>query len=85
MARLAHQIAMLSPQVTADVIEATEFPQLSRQYRVQAVPKTVINNRHEIVGAIPESYFLQELAKVVKKKDEASAETEQSQSTAPPS
>jgi predicted DsbA family dithiol-disulfide isomerase len=83
MARLAHQIAMLSPQVTADVIEATEFPQLSRQYRVQAVPKTVINNRHEIVGAIPESYFIQELAKVIKKKEEAAQEGQRAEASPP--
>jgi hypothetical protein len=54
-------MAMESPQVTADVVEANEFPLLSRQYAVQAVPKTVVNDRLELLGAMPEARFLQEV------------------------
>ena len=54
-------MAMESPQVTADVIEANEFPQLSARYAVQAVPKTVVNDRAEFLGAVPERRFLQEV------------------------
>jgi hypothetical protein len=54
-------MAMESPHVTADVIEANEFPQLSARYAVQAVPKTVVNDRAEFLGAVPESRFLQEV------------------------
>jgi len=56
--RLAHQFAMESDLITADCIEATEFPELVTEYRVQAVPKTVINREQTIDGALPESYFL---------------------------
>ena len=61
MARLAHQLPMESPQVTADVIEANEFQDLSARYAVQAVPKTVVNDRAEFLGAVPEGRFLREV------------------------
>jgi hypothetical protein len=54
-------MAMESAQVTADVIEANEFPELSRHYAVQAVPKTVVNDRVEFLGAMPEARFVQEI------------------------
>ena len=54
-------MAMESPHVTADVIEANEFQSLSARYAVQAVPKTVVNDRVEFLGAVPESRFLQEV------------------------
>jgi hypothetical protein len=47
--------------VTADVIEANEFQDLSARYAVQAVPKTVVNDRVEFLGAVPERRFLQEV------------------------
>lgn len=33
---------------------AAEYPDLVRQYRVTGVPKTVINDRAEILGAVSE-------------------------------
>jgi predicted DsbA family dithiol-disulfide isomerase len=47
-----------SEYVTADVIEATEFPDLASRYAVRGVPKIVINDSVEFVGALPESQFL---------------------------
>jgi len=44
--------------VRATAIEATEFPDLSRAYRVSAVPKIVINDRVQFEGALPEDQFL---------------------------
>ena len=55
---LAHRMAVESPLVTATCIEATEFMDLSRQYRVTGVPKTVVNGRIEILGALPEDQFV---------------------------
>ena len=57
--RLAHQFAMENPMVTADMIEATEFPELAQQYRVRGVPKTVVNETEFIEGAVPEGYLVQ--------------------------
>lgn len=56
--RLAQHMAVASERVTATAIEATEFPELSRAYRVMAVPKVVLNDRVEFEGALPEPQFL---------------------------
>lgn len=56
--RLAQHMAIASARVTAECIEATEFPELSQRYRVMAVPKIVINDKVEFEGAIPEKDFL---------------------------
>ena len=44
--------------VTADVIEANEFPDLSRRYGVSGVPKVIINDKVEFTGAVPEQHFV---------------------------
>ena len=51
-------MAVESSRVTADVIEATEFPDLARRYGVSGVPKIVVNETTEFVGALPESQYL---------------------------
>jgi hypothetical protein len=43
-------MALASPLITATCIEATEFIELSRQFRVNGVPKTVVNGEVEIHG-----------------------------------
>lgn len=60
-ARLAHRLAIASAKITADVIEANEFPALADRYHVSGVPQTVINDRHSFVGALPEVRFVAEL------------------------
>jgi len=56
--RLAQHMAIASSRVRAECIEATEFPELSQQYQVMAVPKIVINDRVGFEGALPERDFL---------------------------
>jgi alkyl hydroperoxide reductase subunit AhpF len=56
--RLAQHMAVASDRVRATAIEATEFPELSRAYRVMAVPKIVMNDRVQFEGALPEREFL---------------------------
>jgi alkyl hydroperoxide reductase subunit AhpF len=51
-------MAVASDRVRATAIEATEFPDLSRAYRVMAVPKIVMNERVQFEGALPEDQFL---------------------------
>ena len=63
--RLAHRFAMENDLITADCIESTEFPDLAGQYRVYAVPKTVINEQASIEGALPEKFFLEGILKAV--------------------
>lgn len=51
-------MAAANPNITADAIEATEFMDLSRQYRVTGVPKTIVNETIEILGGLPEQDFV---------------------------
>ena len=53
-------MAFASPHITAYAVEATEFPDLARRYRVNGVPKTVVNEEVEILGALPESDFIEQ-------------------------
>ena len=56
--RLAQHMSVASDRVRSTVIEATEFPELSRAYQVMGVPKVVINDRVQFEGAVPEHDFL---------------------------
>ncbi len=56
--RLAHQFAVESDHVTADMVEATEFPELSNRYRVMGVPQTVVNEIPAVEGMLGEDEFL---------------------------
>ena len=49
---------MESDHVTADGVEVTGFPDLAQRYRVSSVPKTVVGETLEFVGAGPESMLL---------------------------
>jgi hypothetical protein len=51
-------MTVASDRVRSTVIEATEFPELSRAYHVMGVPKVVINDRVQFEGAVPEQDFL---------------------------
>jgi predicted DsbA family dithiol-disulfide isomerase len=51
-------MAFVNPHITATSIEATEFMDLSRRYRVTGVPKTIVNDTIEILGALPEDQFV---------------------------
>jgi len=55
---LAHRLAVESPLITASCVEATEFMDLSRRFRVTGVPKTIVNGSIEILGALPEDQFV---------------------------
>ena len=60
-ASMAHMFALENDLITADVIDANEFPQLAIKYSIMGVPKTVVNEKVEFVGAIPESMFLEQV------------------------
>jgi glutaredoxin-like protein len=56
-AAVAHKLAIESPMIRADVIDISEFPQLAQKYSVMGVPKIVINEKVEFVGAFNEDLF----------------------------
>lgn len=62
---LGHQLAMESEFITADMVEAIEFPHLSQKYAVQGVPRTVINETIHLEGAAPEPMLLAKLKEAV--------------------
>lgn len=62
---MAHQLAMESDLITADMVEAIEFPDLSNRYQVQGVPRTVINDDFHMEGAAPEPMLLGKLQEAV--------------------
>ena len=55
---MAALLAIASPRVHADIVEASEFPELAERYNVYAVPKIVVNDTTEFVGAQPEAAFV---------------------------
>jgi glutaredoxin-like protein len=56
-ASVAHKLAIESNMVKADVIESSEFPDLAMKYNVIGVPKIIINETVEFVGAFNEDLF----------------------------
>ena len=52
------KMAFSNPHITATAVEAQEFMDLSRRYRVTGVPKTIINDSVEILGGLPEDDFI---------------------------
>lgn len=63
--RIAHQLAIESDLITAEMVEATEYPDLVRRYSVRGVPRTVINETEFIDGSLPESDFVDEVVNSV--------------------
>ncbi len=60
-ARIAHQLAIESELIRADVIEMTEFPYLVQRYNVMSVPHIVINEDTSFVGAQPAEVFIEQI------------------------
>ena len=53
-------MAFASPHITALAVEATEFPDLARRYRVTGVPKSIVNEKVEILGALPQDMYIEQ-------------------------
>jgi len=56
-ATIAHKLAIESDMIRADIIDAQEFPALAQKYGVIGVPKIIINEKVEFVGAFNEDLF----------------------------
>lgn len=64
VARMAHQMAIESEHVTADVVEVGEFPDLAQYYAITGVPKIIINDRLELLGSQPESTLVRAVLQI---------------------
>ncbi len=62
-AAMAHKFAIENSLIRAEAIDANEFPDLAIKYGVMGVPKVVINEKVEFVGALPEDLFLEQVLK----------------------
>jgi glutaredoxin-like protein len=62
---LGHRMAYYSSKVRSDMVEASEFPEMSQKYNVMGVPRTVINETEFQEGAAPESMLIQKIKKVL--------------------
>jgi predicted DsbA family dithiol-disulfide isomerase len=56
---LAHQFAVESAHVRADVIEVESLPDVAEQYGVTSVPRTLLNGAVELLGSQTESSLLE--------------------------
>ena len=66
---LAFKFAVENPLITANMVEATEFPHLSTRYGIGGVPHTVISEEAEpLVGAQPEWTAVQAIIEAAAKK-----------------
>lgn len=64
--RLAHQMAMYSDKVHAEMVDAGEFPVLSREHRVRGVPRTVINDgKGAVEGFVPEGRLVSSIRQAI--------------------
>ncbi len=63
----AHALALANERITADMVEATEFPHLAYKYAVRGVPKVVINEDTSFEGALPEAMFVQSVLQAIQK------------------
>ncbi len=62
--RVAHQLALESPLITADMIEITEFPHLAVQHNVHGVPHTIINGSEHVAGAISDTELVKKIVAI---------------------
>lgn len=51
-------MAIESELVTADMVDASEFADLSDSYQVYGVPLTVVNDKGRVEGGMPEQMFI---------------------------
>jgi len=65
---LAHQFALESDMVQAEMVGTSEFEELTKKHSVRGVPQTTINDGvANIVGAVPERQMLAELKRIAGK------------------
>jgi hypothetical protein len=59
-------MALESPMVEAEMVEAMEFPDLADRFNVSGVPQTTINaGAGMVIGAVPEERLLNEIKRTV--------------------
>ncbi len=63
----AYRLALANPNVIAEGVEASEFPQLAQRYRISGVPDTIVDGpsgQERVLGGQPDKVFLDAVLKV---------------------
>jgi glutaredoxin-like protein len=60
----AHRLAIENKKIKADMIDAGIFAHLTQKYQVSGVPRIIINESHNLVGAQPIEKFLDVIEKL---------------------
>jgi hypothetical protein len=59
-------MALESPYIQAEMVEAMEFPDLADEFNVSGVPQTTINmGAGTTIGAVPEEDLLEEIQRAL--------------------
>lgn len=61
MIKMAYKLALSNDNISCEIYEANEFPEVSKRYEVKAVPKTIINNTKDIIGKVSLEKLLEEM------------------------
>ena len=59
-------MALENTGISSMIVEASEYPDLVQRYAIDAVPKIVINDRVELLGAQPEATFVDAVVESVR-------------------
>jgi len=60
-------MAMENALIRAEMVEATEFPELANRHNVHGVPQTTINDgAANVVGAVPEDSLVDAIRQALK-------------------
>ncbi|MDO8805285.1 MAG: FAD-dependent oxidoreductase [Elusimicrobiota bacterium] len=65
MVHVAQEFAFVNEHIRADMVEASEFPELARKHQVNGVPKTIINGASSFEGAMPAPAAYLEIIKAI--------------------
>ncbi|NHJ47512.1 MAG: glutaredoxin [Asgard group archaeon] len=69
----AHKLALASDYISAEMIEASQFAQLSQDFDIFGVPNTIIQNGlGSVEGLVPEEILLKEIIDALARKGEKS-------------
>ncbi len=67
--RTAHKLAIENEHIKADMVEMVEFPHIAQRYMAMSVPKIVINDVVDFVGAQPPEHFVEEILRALRSGD----------------
>ncbi len=63
---LAHQFAFINKNITGKMIESMEYQEWAQKYNVYGVPKSIVNDKVEFEGAVPEKVYAKHVLEAVK-------------------